>query len=70
MRYVKTREDRPAIEEVLGSKFWVLDETSDPSRFSRKSRESRSNNEIRFTAVEQAPGEKVTCYNFFGIRSA
>jgi hypothetical protein len=30
------------------------DETSDPSRFSRKSRESCANNEIRFTGVESA----------------
>ena len=28
------------------------DETSDQSRFSRKSRESRTNNEIRFTEAE------------------
>ena len=31
-------------------KFWVLDETSDPSRFSR---ESRANSEIRFTNVDE-----------------
>ena len=30
------------------------DETSGPSRFSRKSRESRANNEIRDTGAENA----------------
>jgi hypothetical protein len=30
------------------------DDTSDPSRFSRKPRESRANNEIRFTVIERA----------------
>ena len=54
--------------ETRSSKFWVRSSEnlerrtsnrrpSHPFRFSRKSRESRANNEIRFTGIENAAGE-------------